>query len=145
MKNEFLRHTISTIDYRFQKSVRTTGTDFGSFCAGKYSRTPNEIINHIFQVINSTRDFIQTEVHSNYQPEKLELKLEIERFNNELKSLDNVLSNKQLDTNFTKKLIQGPISDVLTHIGQLSMLNGLNGNPVKGEDFSSARIKTGIN
>lgn len=144
MKNEYLRHTLSTIDYRFQKSVKYAANDFGDFTIGKGSRTPNEIINHMFQVLNGTRIYIQEERRVKEIPEQFNLKLEIDRFNMELKFLDEVLSEKELDMNYSKKLFQGPLSDILTHIGQLSMLSRLNNNPIEGEDFSAAQIQTGI-
>ena len=144
MKNEYLRHTLSTIAYRFQKAVKNAEMSFGDFTIGKGSRTPNEIINHMYQVLNATRNYILEEKLPKEIPEKLNLKLEIERFNVELKNLDNVLSEKELEMNYSKKLLQGPFSDILTHIGQISMLSRLNGNPIKGEDFSSAPITTGI-
>jgi hypothetical protein len=51
----------------------------------------------------------------------------------------------ELTVNYSKRLLQGPFSDILTHIGQVSMLQRLNGKPIDGEDFSAASIKTGIN
>lgn len=144
MENEFLRHTLSTIAYRFQKTVRNASAEFGNYNAGKGTRTPNEIINHMYHVLNATRTFIVEENYNKEQPEKLEFKLEIERFNQELKKLDYVLADKKLEINYAKRLIQGPFSDVLTHIGQISMLSRLNGNPILGENFASASISTGI-
>lgn len=144
MKNEFLRHTLSTISYRFKKAVNNQKMEFGNFNAGIESRTPNEIMNHMYHVLSSTRIFIEEERYSKEQPERFDLKLEIDRFNTELKKLDSVLMEKELEINYTKRLIQGPFSDILTHIGQISMLSRLNGNPIAGEDFSSASITTGI-
>ena len=144
MKNEYLRHTLSTISYRFLKAVRNRENDFGNFSAGVGSRTPVEIINHMYHVLNGTRIFIEEEKYNKDQPEKLSLTLEIDRFNKELKFLDNVLVDKELGINYSKRLIQGPLSDLLTHVGQISMLSRLAGNPIAGEDFSSASIKTGI-
>ena len=144
MKNEFLRHTLSTIDYRFQKSIKYAAINFGDFTIGNGSRTPKEIINHMFQVLHGTRIYILEERRQNDTPEKLSLQLEIDRFNAELKQLDEVLSEKELDVNFSKKLLQGPLSDILTHIGQISMLSRLNNNPIEGEDFSAAQIQTGL-
>ena len=144
MKNEFLRHTLSSIDYRFQKSVKYADGDFGDFTIGKGSRTPNEIINHMYQVLNGTRIYVLEERRQKEAPEKLNMKLEIDRFNMELKYLDEVLSEKELGMNYSKKLLQGPLADILTHIGQLSMLSRLNNNPIQGEDFSAAQIQTGI-
>ncbi|MEB2778643.1 hypothetical protein SYJ56_25260 [Algoriphagus sp. D3-2-R+10] len=145
MTNEFLRHTLATIGYRFQKAVSNSNEDFSDFKIGNNTRTPNEIICHMYEVLSATRIFILEEKRNKEQSEKLELGLEIDRFNSELKSLDNVLAIKELEINYSKRLLQGPFSDVLTHIGQISMLSGLNGNPIKGEDFSSASIITGIN
>lgn len=145
MKNEYLRHTLSTIAYRFQKSVKNTENDFGDFSAGKGSRTPNEIINHMCQVLSATRIYILEKHYEKETPEKLNLKFEIERFNLELKNIDNILADKKLGINYSKRLLQGPFSDIMTHIGQISMLRRLNGNPIEGEDFSSASIQTGIN
>jgi len=144
MENEFLRHALSTIAYRFQKAVSKSESEFGYFSAGKGSRTPNEIIYHMYHVLSATRIFILEEDYNKEQPEKLDLKSEIDRLNVELKNLDNVLAEKQLDINYAKRLLQGPLSDLLTHIGQISMLSRLNGKPIVGEDFSSASIKTGI-
>ena len=144
MKNEYLRHALSTISYRFQKAVKNAEINFGDFTIGKGSRTPNEIINHMYYVLSATRIYIQEESTPKQLPEKLNLKLEIDRFNLELKSLDKVLSDKELEMNYSKRLLQGPFSDILTHIGQISMLRRLSGNPIKGEDFSSAPITTGI-
>ena len=144
MTNEFLRHTLSTISYRFQRAVSKADAEFGVFGAGSGSRTPNEIINHMYHVLNATRNFIVKEKYSKEQPERLELKFEIDRFMTELKNLDNVLADKELEINYVKRLLQGPFSDLLTHIGQISMLSRLNGNPIMGEDFASASITTGV-
>ncbi len=143
-KNEFLRHTLATIAYRFQKSVSVAGKDFADFGLGKGSRNAIEIIHHVYHVLWWTRVFVQEERFIKEKPEKLSFALEIKRVNDELAVLDKVFSETSLDMDFSKRLLQGPLSDVLTHIGQLSMLNRLNGHPIKGEDFSSAEISTGV-
>ena len=98
----------------------------------------------MFHILRATRIFIQEERFEKEIPEKLSFKFEIERFNLELKKTDNVLADKELGMNYSKKLLQGPFSDILSHIGQISMLSRLNDNPIEGEDFSAASIKTGI-
>ena len=140
MNNEYLRHTLSTINYRFQKSVKYRNDDFGDFSLGKGSRTPNEIINHMYFVLSSTTIFVLEERMQNEIPDDLSLELEIDRFNVELKKLDEVFSEKEIDLNYSKKLLQGPLSDILTHIGQISMLSRLNNNPIEREDFSTSPI-----
>jgi superfamily II helicase len=143
MKNEYLRHTLATIDYRFQKSVKYRNSAFGDYTLGKESRTPKEIINHMYFVISSTTIYILEEKVQEETPEKLSLELEIDRFNSEMKNLDKVLSENDLEMNYSKRLLQGPLSDILTHIGQISMLSRLNNNPIEWEDFSSSPIQTG--
>jgi len=54
MTNEYLRHTIATINYRFFKSIKDAKNEFGEFYLGKGSSNPNEIINHMYNVLNST-------------------------------------------------------------------------------------------
>lgn len=143
-KNDYLRHTIATIAYRFQKSVSVAGKNFADFSLGQGSRSSTEIVHHIYHVLWWTRIFVQEKRFIKEKPEKLSFNLEIERVNREFEMLDNLFSETALDMNFSKRLLQGPLSDVLTHIGQLSMLSRLNGHPVKGEDFSSAAISTGV-
>lgn len=141
--NDFLRHTLATIAYRFQKSVSKSTEDFGDFSLGQNTRSASEIVNHMYQVLNTTRFFIQKEDLDRNTPERLSLGREIVRFNNELRESDKVLEVADLDPMYTFRLLQGPLSDILTHIGQLSMMSRVNGNPIAGEDFSSAPIKIG--
>jgi hypothetical protein len=143
INNEYLRHTLSTIAYRFQKSVNKSNADFGDLSLGHGTRTPNEIINHMYQVLNATKAFIRKEDYINTNPEVLSLDQEIDRFNSGLLILDKVFSNKEIGVDISKRLLQGPLSDILTHIGQLSMMRRLNGSPIEKEDFSAAPIRTG--
>lgn len=145
MKNEFLRHTISTIKYRFDKSIKGSHQAFSDFSLGKGSRSPNEILYHMCDVIHSTRFFIEHESLPEEKIEKLSFENEIERFNTELSKVDQLLDKRNLDLNYSKRLVQGPFSDLLTHIGQIAMLQRLVDNPIDGEDFSRSEIKTGIN
>ncbi|MDF1697943.1 MAG: hypothetical protein P1U56_19000 [Saprospiraceae bacterium] len=142
MNNDYLRHTLATIDYRFQKSVKYSTFDFGNFSLGNGSRSPTEIIHHMFDVLHSTTLFIQEGQKQKVSHQKLNLNEEIDRFLLEIKQLDNVLTEQELDMNYSKRLLQGPLSDILTHIGQISMLSRLNNHPIEREDFSSANIRT---
>lgn len=144
MKNEFLRHTLATIAYRFEKSIKYRNAEFGDFSLGKGSRSPKEIVNHMYAVLSSTTFFLLEEKRRTESPEQLSLDLEIDRFNLELKNLDQIFLEKDLPIEYAKKLLQGPLSDILTHIGQIAMLSRLNDQPIEGEDFSAADISTGL-
>jgi hypothetical protein len=125
--------------------VADRNENFGEFNLGKGSRNPIELINHMYHVLYSTRIFLEEEKYNAEQPETLKLQQEIERFNGELINIDIALDVNELPVNYSKRLLQGPFSDILTHIGQVSMMQRLNGKPIDGEDFSAASIKTGIN
>ena len=140
MKNAFLQHTLLTIKYRFDKSIARSKEGFGEFTLGKGSRTPIEIINHMHQVLYFTRELLEDQRTDPEESKNLDLVGEIERFNNELIEIGRLLDSNELHSNFSKKVLQGPFSDILTHIGQISMLQRLHGNPIEGEDFSAATI-----
>ena len=143
MKNELLRHIISTIKYSFEKSINGSTDTFSDFSLGKDSRSPKEIVQHMNEVIYSTTVFIEKESLPQTKLEKLNFEKEIERFKAELSRADKLLDKENLDINYSKRLIQGPFSDLLTHIGQIAMLQRLVDNPIDGEDFSRSEIKTG--
>jgi hypothetical protein len=42
-----------------------------------------------------------------------------------------------------ERLMQGPVADALTHVGQLAMLRRLSGSPIRGESFFDAAIVVG--
>ena len=140
MKNELLRHIISTIKYRFEKAINNSDNTFSDFSLGKDSRSPKEIIHHMNDVIYSTRVFIEQESLPQEEIEKLGFENGIERFNAELGRVDQLLDNKNLNINYSKRLVQGPFSDILTHIGQIAMLQRMVDNPIDGEDFSRSKI-----
>ena len=142
MKNEILRHSIATIVYRFDKVINNQEDSFGAFSLGSGSRTANEIINHMFEVLHATRVFIEEERFIKESPKALNFSEEASRFMAECELIDRSLSQEELPIPYVKRLIQGPVSDIFTHIGQLSMMSRLNGNPIIGEDFSSAEIQS---
>ena len=143
MTNELLRHIVATIGYRFKKSITNSNENFGDFKIGKDTRTPTEIVNHMFDLLSKTKIFITEERFDNLAPTRLDFNSEVERFHLELSNLDNAFSKNELDINYSKRLLQGPLSDIMCHVGQISMLSGLNGNRIQAEDYSSATIQTG--
>ncbi len=42
-----------------------------------------------------------------------------------------------------ERMIQGPLADALTHVGQLAMLRGMAGLPIKPESYAGAEIVVG--
>lgn len=141
--NVFLRHTVATIAYRFQKSVNNSIDGFGSFSLGHGSRTPAEIVIHTYEVLKATREFILENKDVEGQSKNLSFKQEIERFNTELEKFDMLLIEKNIDNEYSRRLLQGPLSDILTHVGQIAMMSRLSGSPITKESYASAPIAIG--
>ncbi len=144
MQNELLRHTLATIDYRFRKATQEFPADFGQLSLGKGVRTPIEIIRHMFQVLSATKVFLEEGAFRRPSAPDLDLMGEHSRFLALLVELDKVLAQLDLSNGATKLLIQGPFSDVLTHVGQIAMMQRLMDNPIPGENFSIAKIRTDL-
>ena len=67
---------------------------------------------------------------------------EVDRFFEGLRALDAQLESDP-DAADLEKLIQGPLADALTHVGQLAMLRGMSGAPVRPEAYARAQIARG--
>ena len=141
-KRELLRHTVATLAYRGSKAVRGASDLFASFKASDTTRTPAEILAHIGDLLDWALSIAKgKETWNNSEP--LEWSREIERFHAALKSFDDYLaSDSELDAS-CERLFQGPVADALTHVGQIAMLRRIAGEPMKGENYSRAKIHTG--
>jgi hypothetical protein len=67
----------------------------------------------------------------------------VRRFFSNLAALDGELALVAGPPGSTEKLIQGPLADALTHVGQLARLRGIAGTPVRPENCARAEILTG--
>ena len=141
VKNELLTHSIKAIKYRFIKSIEGASDAFGDFKVGTDARSPNEIINHMYDLVSKTIKMIQDGVFSKDSPDLLNFRDEVERFILGLDELQETISSNEIELNFQERLLQGPILDITSHIGQIAMLNGLNGNKVKRNNYYSADLK----
>ncbi len=69
--------------------------------------------------------------------------VEVGRFFDGLAALDAELAADRPFGGSAEQLIQGPLADALTHVGQLAMLRGMVGTPVKPESYARAEIVIG--
>ena len=141
-KRELLRHTVATIAYRGGKAVRDADDSFASFKASETTRTPAQILAHVGDLFDWALSIAKgNETWNNSEP--LEWGQEIERFHAALKSFDDYLASDADLSASCERLFQGPVADALTHVGQLAMLRRLAGEPMKGENYSRAKIEAG--
>ena len=141
-KREMLRHTVATLAYRGAKAVRGAGDSFASFKVSETTRTPAQILAHIGDLLDWALSIAKgAETWNNSEP--LPWAQEVKRFHAALASFDDYLaSDGELDAS-CERLFQGPIADALTHVGQLTMLRRIAGEPIKGENYSRAKIEAG--
>ena len=141
-QRELLRHALATLAYRGGKAVRNAPDSFAEFRANEGVRTPAQILAHIGDLMDWALSIAkgQQEWH-NAKP--LPWNEEVQRFFVSLTKFDDFLATNEPLQAPPEKLLQAPIADALTHIGQIAILRRLAGDPVKGENYYKAEIVVG--
>jgi len=137
-----LRHSLSTIAYRGGKTIREAPARFAAFGSPENPRTPAKILAHMGDLMDWALSMADGSKRWN-ESTPLEWEKEGQRFFASLKKLDDYLASDAPLQASPEKLLQGPIADTLTHIGQLAMLRRLAGCPIKGENYFVADISVG--
>jgi hypothetical protein len=141
-KRQMLRHTVATLAYRGGKTVRHAPEGFATFRIGENTRTPEQILAHIGDLLDWALSQAKgQEVWRDSTP--LPWDQEVERFFSALKKFDDYLASEAPLETSAEKLFQGAIADALTHAGQIAMLRRLAGAPVRGENYFKADIVAG--
>ena len=137
-----LRHAVATVRYRAAKSLRDAGPDFAFFKIGEKVRTPIEILAHIGDLFDWALRLSQGNGHWVEAP-PLGWDEEIARFHHSLDAFDHLLASEAHLAAPVERLMQGPVADALTHVGQLATLRRLAGMPIKSENYFKAAIEPG--
>ena len=134
-----LQHFLAALAYRTQKALRDAPPSFADFDVGSNVRTPHELLWHMTGVIGYARTMLRG---GTFEPERLDsLNAEVERFHSTLRELGDDFADPSLNAQITDaQFLQGPLSDAMTHAGQLAMLRRLHGSPVPSENFIYAAI-----
>jgi hypothetical protein len=137
-----LRHLVATLAYRAAKVLRDAPAGFDSFSGGPTLRTPVQVLAHMADLMAwATRmakgEYVWEAGGSN------DWNTELRRFFDGLAALDAVLASGLPPGNAAELLIQGPLADALTHVGQVAMLRSAAGSPVRPESYARARIVAG--
>ena len=134
-----LRHFLAAIAYRTQKALRGAPDGFGDFEAGQQVRTPHDLVEHMDSVLGYSLTFLRG--GGTYSPPRLPFDEQVELFHGKLEDLAKELEgDASFDDLTEEQLLQGPLSDVMTHAGQLAMLRRLAGAPIPPENFIFAEV-----
>src|SRR5215471_288744 len=137
-----LRHAVATLAYRGGKVVRKAPAEFSEFQTGEGSRAAGQILAHVCDLLDWVLSQAQgKERWRNSKPRAWSE--DSERFFAALAAFDEYLASGEELHAPPEKMFQGAIADALTHVGQIAMLRRLVGAPVRGENYSVAKIEMG--
>lgn len=137
-----LRHLLATLAYRASKVVREAPPGFATMSVSPSARNPVQIVAHMADLMTWAVSLAQSD--SVWKAEGSDnWDVEVARFFDRLAAVDHELEVRTLPQDAVEKLIQGPLADALTHVGQLAMLRGLAGSPVRPESYARAEIVVG--
>jgi hypothetical protein len=137
-----LRHMLATLAYRAGKTLRDAPPGFADFSNGSATRTPCQIVAHLGDLMGW--GLRMTDGDKSWRAEgSADWEREVQRFVDGLAALDQAIAKRDPDSYPVAQLIQGPLADALTHVGQLAMLRGAAGAPVRPESYARAEIEAG--
>jgi len=135
-----MRHFLATLAYRTRKSVAGAPADFGAFLgAGK---TPSAIVSHMGDLLEWAISWFDTQ---RWKPANgSDWDKNVVRFFVLMKELDALLaSDAPLRCYNEERMLQGPLADAMTHVGQLAMLRRMSGAATAPENFAEAPVAIG--
>jgi hypothetical protein len=138
-KRAMLRHFLAALAYRTQKAMRGAPAEYADFKAPHLVRTPHELIRHMDSLMGYARTFL---IGGMYRPPVFEsFDDAVAHFHEVLQDLARHLeTGTELQGITAEKMLHGPFSDAMTHVGQLAMLRRIAGFPVPPENFIFAAI-----
>jgi hypothetical protein len=136
-----VRQLAATLAYRAAKVLRDVPPEFATRSFGDSTRVPVTIVAHMgdlmaWGVTIARGDYVWKAEGSR------DWNAEVVRFFDRLATIDRELASDTFAGSI-EKLIQGPLSDALWHVGQLAMLRGMAGIPVRPESYGRAEIVAG--
>jgi hypothetical protein len=142
LKREVLRHMVATVAYRGGVAIADAPDSFATFRTHETTRTPGEILAHIGDLLEGSLHLAKGElVYLTSTP--LPWKDEIRRFYSAVQRFDSYLASEEPMACPVEKLVQGPVGDALTHVGQIVMLRRMAGMPIRSEGYFTAEIVPG--
>ena len=136
-----VRHLAATLAYRAAKVLRDVPAEFATRSFGDSTRVPITIVAHLADLMVWGVSLARGD--NKWKAEGSgDWNVEVARFFDNLATIDRELASDAFAGSI-EKLIQGPFADALTHVGQLAMLRGMAGVPVRPESYARADIVAG--
>ena len=124
-----VRHLLAAIAFRFHAATSGAPATFRDFDPGRGARSPRALLTHCVQVLRLARSSFEPGVDVD-EPVRAAWTFDelVSEFHAELGRLDaHFVAGAPTHEWTLPQLVQGPLADVLTHIGQLTMMRRLAG------------------
>jgi len=141
-KRDVLRHALATLAYRGGKAVRNPPPGFADFRGCASARPAGHILAHLGDLLDWALSIARGK-QTWKSSEPLPWERETARFFAALKSFDDYLASSEPLHAPAERLLQGPVADALTHVGQIVMLRRMAGGPIRSESYFAADIAAG--
>lgn len=135
-----LRHTLATVAYRAARALEGAPDHFAGFDGA--GRLPVQILAHMGDLFDWALSAAMGQERWRATQPRVWAE-EKQRFFESLQTFDAFLATGGPLHAPVERLLQGPVADALTHVGQLAMLRRLSGSPNHGESFFDSEIKVG--
>lgn len=142
IKRELLRHLVATLAFRGGIAVRDAPENFSEFRAAEDTRSAGEILAHIGDLLEGSLFLMKGEFVRLQSPAQLWAQ-DVKRFFSTVEEFDSFLTSGAPLAQPVEKIVQGPIADALTHVGQIVLLRRLSGKPIQSEGYFAAEITAG--
>ena len=142
LKRELLRHLLATVAFRGGIAISDAPENFAEFRAGETTRSAGEILAHISDLIQGSLYLMKGELVYLQSPPQLWAQ-DVKRFFAAVGEFDSYLASEAPLAQPIEKIVQGPIADALTHVGQVVMLRRLAGKPIHSKGYFDAEIAAG--
>lgn len=141
-KRELLRHALAALAYRGGKAIRNLPEDVAALHVAEGVRPPGQLLAHIGDLMDWGLS-IATGDRTWRDSKPMAWEKEVERFFASIKKFDDYLASAEPLHTTPEKLLQGPVADALTHVGQIAMLRRMGGEAMKSESYYDADIAAG--
>lgn len=139
---ELLLHFLAAIAYRTQKALRGAPANYPCLAIGHGARTPVEVLRHMTSLMGYTQTFFRGGSYPMVPEALATFEQEVARFHDMLGGVGDLLkSDEPLRDISTEQLLQGPLADTMTHVGQLALMRRLSNSAVRGENFVFAEVR----
>jgi len=137
-----LRHLVATIAYRASHSLRKTPAGFENVRLTDSGMTAGQLVLHMTNVLSFALATVTGKERIRHEAQ--DWQQEVSRFYSLLGELDaNLDAGASMEEGMDLKLVQGPLADALTHVGQLHAMRRKAGAPVASANYIKANVQAG--